>query len=217
MALDPHERYHDLAGPLQRLDARWKLLFALCFVTAVVLTPVGWWTSLGIGGLVIVFIIGLAGLPPGRLFQRWLGFLVLVGFVSLLAAPGHPARAEHGLPAILVALLAKNSLAFLMMLALAGTTPFPKLLTALRRLRVPGVLVSTLQFMYRYLFVLGEELQRMLTARRARSFGGRGGLGWNLLASSIAMLFLRSFERGERVYDAMTARGWDGTARGLEP
>lgn len=81
------------------------------------------------------------------------------------------------------------------MLVLAGTTPFPKLLTGLRRLGVPSVLVATLQFMDRYRFVLLDELDRMATARRARTFRRRGTLSWSLLGGLIGMLFLRTFER----------------------
>ncbi len=217
MPLDPHERFHGLAGPLQRLDPRLKLAFALGFVIAVVVTPPGWWMTLGAEGFLLAFLIGLSGLPPWQLFRRWLGFFFLVGFVSLLVAPNHPARHQLGLAGVVAALLAKNSLAFLTMLLLAGTTPFFKLLSAMRRFGVPRTLVTTLQFMYRYQFVLGEELERMLTARKARSFGRRGGVGWTSLTGSIAMLFLRTFERGERVHAAMISRGWDGTSRELEP
>ena len=67
-------------------------------------------------------------------------------------------------------ILIKNSLALLTMLVLAGTTPFHKLLAALRKLGVPPVLVATLQFMDRYRHVLMDELDRMTTARRARTF-----------------------------------------------
>lgn len=217
MPLDPHERYHVLTGPLQRLDPRIKLVGALCFVVAVVVTPVGSWATLGIEGLLLAFLIGLAGLPPRHLFRRWLTFFCLVGFVSLLVAPAHPAREHFSLPLVILTILAKNSLAFLGMLVLAGTTPFYKLLSAMRQLGVPQTMVTTLQFMYRYQFVLSEELERMLVARRARSFGRRARPGWTLLTSSIAMLFLRTFERGERVHAAMVARGWDGSPKGLDP
>ena len=106
-------------------------------------------------------------------------------------------------------ILIKNGLALMTMLVLAGTTPFPRLLTAMRRLGVPLVLVATLQFMERYRYVLLDELDRMATARRARTFRRRGTLSWSLLGGLIGMLFLRTFERAERVHDAMIARGWD--------
>jgi len=216
MSPDPHECFHDSLGLLNRLDARLKLVFAVCFVVCVVGTPAGWWKLLGLESFCLALLIGMAGLPPGRLFRRWLGFFFLVGFVSLLVAPRHPARIQLGLSGVVLLTLSKNSMAFLMMLLLAGTTPFPKLLCAMRQLGVPRTLVTTLQFMYRYQFVLIEELGRMLTARRARSFSPRGLPSWKQLTGSIAMLFLRTIERAERIHAAMISRGWDGTVRELD-
>ena len=217
MPFDPQERYHEKPSPLHRLDSRIKLAFAFCFVIGVVVTPISSWKCLALEGFILAFLIGLAGLPPWQLMLRWLAFFCLVGFVASLASPVHPARAEFGLTVVILSILVKNSLAFLMMLLLAGTTPFFKLVTAMRRMGAPRILISTLQFMYRYQFVLGNELERMLTARRARSFGRTGMLRWGLLTSLIAMLFLRTLERGERVHAAMVARGWDGTQHELDP
>ena len=56
----------------------------------------------------------------------------------------------------------------------------------------------------------------MVTARRARTFRRSGRLDWGLLTGLIGILFLRAFERGERVHSAMLARGWDGTVRTLD-
>jgi cobalt/nickel transport system permease protein len=70
--------------------------------------------------------------------------------------------------------------------------------------------------MERYLHVLFDELGRMTIARRARTFRPGGLVSWTLLTSLISMLLLRSFERSERVHDAMIARGWDGTLRTLD-
>ena len=102
------------------------------------------------------------------------------------------------------------------MLTLAATTPMRHLLGGLGRLGVPAVLVSTLHFMIRYLHVLADELSRMVLARRSRTFRRSGRLDWGLLTGLIGMLFVRSFERGERVHAAMLARGWDGTIRTLD-
>jgi cobalt/nickel transport system permease protein len=84
------------------------------------------------------------------------------------------------------------------------------------RLGVPRVLVATLQFMERYLHVLGDELARMSLARRARSFRRGSILSWRLLTGMLGMLLLRSFDRAERVHSAMIARGWDGTFHSLD-
>jgi cobalt/nickel transport system permease protein len=70
--------------------------------------------------------------------------------------------------------------------------------------------------MERYRFVLLDELDRMATARRARTFARGRELPWRTLGGLIGLLFLRTFERAERVHGAMVARGWQGTLRHLE-
>jgi cobalt/nickel transport system permease protein len=216
MRLLGFDRHGAGTGPLHSLDARKKLALALLFIAIVLATPFGAWTMLGIEGIALAFVVGVAGIPPRELGKRWLAFFVLVGFLTLMVAPANPARAQHGLSVVASTILIKNSLALLTMLVLAGTTPFPKLLAALRKLGVPAVLVATLQFMERYRYVLRDELERMSTARRARVFNHRDSLAWSLLTGLIGMLFLRTFERAERVHWAMLARGWDGVLRSLD-
>jgi cobalt/nickel transport system permease protein len=210
------ELYSAGTGPLHRLDARIKLVAALVFVCTVVATPMGAWQLLGTLGLVLFFLIGLSGIPPRELARRWLGLFLVVGFLVIMAAPVHPARERLGLPVVAMSILIKNGLALLTMLLLAGITPFPRLLVAMRKLGMPLILVSTLQFMDRYRHVLLDELDRMATARRARTFGRRRTLSWSVLTGLIGMLFLRTFERAERVHDAMIARGWQGALHSLD-
>ena len=216
MRLDGLERLSVGTGPLHRLDARIKLIGALVFVLIVIATPIGWWTALGSEGLFLAFVVGIAGIPPRELGRRWLAFFVLVGFLTLMVAPANPARAQHGLWVVVSTILIKNSLALFTMLVLAGTTPFHRLLAAMRKMGVPAVLVATLQFMERYRHVLVSELDRMATARRARTFHRRDSLAWSLLTGLIGLLFLRTFERAERVHGAMVARGWNGAIRSLD-
>ena len=101
---------------------------------------------------------------------------------------------------VALAIVAKNSLAFLAMMVLVHVTPFRILLAAMGRLGLPPLIVSTLQFMERQIHILGDELGRMVQARRSRSFRRSGRLDYVLLTGLIGMLFLRSFERGERVH-----------------
>jgi cobalt/nickel transport system permease protein len=216
MRLDALERHREGTGPLHRLDARVKLIAALALIIAVIAMPIAAWRWYGGAGLFLAFVVGLSGIPPRELARRWLGLFVLVAFLVVMIAPAHPERARLGLPAVAASILIKNGLALMTMIVLAGTTPFPRLLAGLRKLGVPPVLVATLQFMERYRHVLVEEVDRMATARRARTFGRRGVLSWSLLGGLIGLLFLRTFERAERVHDAMIARGWDGTIRSLE-
>lgn len=202
-------------GPLDRLDARPKLLAAILFVVGVVLAPIGWWWALGLAAAVLVATVAISGLGPGYLARRWLSFAPLVVFLALVIAPGHPMRPAQGLGPVIAAIVVKNSLAFGAIVVLSGVTPFPKLLDGMRRLGVPVILVATLHFMVRYVHVLGDELGRMVQARRARSFR-RSRLDFGILTGLIGVLFVRAMERGERVHSAMLARGWDGTIRTLD-
>lgn len=213
MWLDALERHAEGTGPLHRLDPVVKLLGTLAFVALVVATPLDRWRLLAVEGLILALVIGLSGVPPRALLGRWLGFLALIGFFAVMVALNRPVGER--LSAAL-SVLARNSLAFLAVLTLSGVTPLPGLLGALRRLGTPLVLVATLHFMYRYLHIFVEELGRMAKARRSRSFRRSGELDWGSLTSLIGVLFVRALERGERVHDAMTARGWDGRFRTLD-
>ena len=204
------------AGPVERVDPRVRLVLTVAYVVAVVLIPPGFWPGLVAAGLLLAFVVGWTGVEPGSLARRWLGFAPLVGFLALMVAPGHPARGELGVAGVAAAILAKNSLALGAMMVLTTVTPFAAILAALGRLGVPAILVTTLRFMERQAQILGDELARMVQARRARTFTRGGRLGFGVLTGLIAMLFLRSFERGERVHSAMLARGWDGTVRTLD-
>jgi len=94
-------------------------------------------------------------------------------------------------------------------LLLIATTSFPTVCHALRRLGLPAIFVSQLLFLYRYIFVLGEEAMRIVRARDMRSYGHKGA-GIRIFAQIIGVLLLRTMERSERIYFAMLARGFQG-------
>lgn len=122
---------------------------------------------------------------------------------------------DQGVREVLTIML-KSWLSVQCALLLAYTTPFPDLIDALRALRLPRIMVSIISFMYRYLAVLTDEASRMNRAKASRSavLAGRGGgsLRWRagVTGSMVGSLFLRSYERSERVYAAMLARGFQG-------
>lgn len=203
-------------GPLHRIAPSRKLLATFGFVVAAVLVPIGRWRLLLAGAVVLAFVVGISGVAPGRLIRRWLAVLPVVVVLAVMIAPGHPAREEQGAWGVGLAIVARNALAVLAVMLLAHVTPLSALIRGLGHLGAPRVLVATLQVMARYLFVLGDELDRMTLARRARSFGRGRWAAWRGAADLVAALFLRAFERGERVHSAMLARGWDGTTRSLD-
>ena len=85
------------------------------------------------------------------------------------------------------------------------------MLRGLTVLRVPAALTAIAMFMVRYLVVVSNELTRMRVAMTARGYDPRWLWQARPIAASAGALFIRSYERGERVHSAMLARGFTGT------
>jgi cobalt/nickel transport system permease protein len=96
----------------------------------------------------------------------------------------------------------------LAVILVSNTTPFSKILRALKAVRVPGLLITTIALMHRYLFVLGDEAERMRRARMSRTFSRGRRFQWRAMSTVVGQLFVRASERAERIYHAMCARGW---------
>jgi cobalt/nickel transport system permease protein len=111
--------------------------------------------------------------------------------------------------------LAKGTLGVLAAIILSATTAPRDLLTGLERLRLPRTLVAILSFMIRYVSVVSGDLQRMRVARESRGYAGGGAGHLKAVAAGAGSLFVRSYERGERIHLAMVARGYSGSMPAL--
>lgn len=231
--LDP---YRPLTSPIHALDPRVKLVLTLGFVltcsvarfgswpvyvflfaivlSAEILSRVGPMHVLKRSALALPF--ALAALPvvfttPGQHL-----FSIVAGNVSLNAS-------VEGLSRFLSILL-KSWLSLQAAILLAASTPFPQLLQAMRAVGTPQLLVGMFGLMWRYLFVLVDEALRLMRARSARSARPEGdasrpggSLAWRarVTGGMAGNLLVRAFERSERIYSAMLARGYDGETRSL--
>jgi cobalt/nickel transport system permease protein len=225
------DRYVQGKSPIHRLDPRLKLLATLCFVIATTSSSWRAWPALALlAGLVFGAIL-LSRVPLIEILKRSLIVVPFAGMVAvstLFAQPGQILWAWHPLGwqititdaglSSFVDLVTKSWLSVLISVLLVATTPFPKLLIGLRALGVPGVLTAIISFTYRYLYVLADEAMRMQTAREARSAGTGGTLWWRaqVLGGMIGTLFIRSYERSERIYAAMLSRGFTGRMRSVD-
>ncbi|MFC1912413.1 cobalt ECF transporter T component CbiQ [Chloroflexota bacterium] len=222
------DRYSDRDSFMHRLDPRTKFLAALAFILAIALTPPGRWQAFAVYFCLIAVLVLVSKVPVLYVLKR---SLVIMPFVLLIAVfvpffkEGEVAGSYNiwlwqvsvtynGLQ-VLGNILAKAWFSVLGLILLTSTTPIARLLDGLERLRLPGVLIMILSFMYRYIFILVDEVMRMKQARDSRNFGG--GRLWQVrtIGRMTGTLFLRSYERGERVYAAMLARGFDGHSRTL--
>lgn len=223
------DRYSELHSPIHHLDPRVKLVLAFAFILGVVTTPATLWPAFAMYLVLLWCLILLARLPPLFVLGRSLLIIPFVVFVAIFVpffgggevagsyslGPWQLAVSHHGLM-VLWNVVIKAWLSVQASILLSSTTKFSDLLRGMQGLHVPRVMIMILSFMYRYLFVLTDELLRMRQARDSRNFGGKRLWQWKTIGNMIGSLFLRSYERGERVYMSMLARGFDGQIRSLD-
>ena len=212
-----HPLYRDGGSVVHRLPAEVKIVTLLVFVLAVVATPPEAFWAFGIYALIVVSVWRLA-----RIRLRWVlpRMLIEVPFVVLAVllpfAEGgeriHLAGLSLSVTGLYAAwgIIVKGTLGVAASLTLAATTPAGALPLALSRLGVPALVTSVLVLMVRYIDVLSAEAGRMRMARLSRGDSPRTLHQAGAIAKGVGTLFLRSYERGERVYLAMLSRGYDG-------
>jgi cobalt/nickel transport system permease protein len=236
MHVNAFDRYHHGHSLLHRLDPRVKVLITVAFILSNALLPDGAWAAFGLAWGFVLFANLLSGLGAGFTLRRSFIVLpfVLAALTVLVSVPGNVlarfslgglglAVTDAGLVRFL-SILVRSWLSIQMAILLVGVTEFPDLIHALAHLRVPAILTTIIAFLYRYLFVLTNEVMRLMRARQARSAaaaGGRSGrdVWWRarVAGNMTGQLFLRSYERSDRIYNAMLARGYRGQLLTLNP
>lgn len=192
------DRYSRLDSPVHRLPAAGKLAFVLALLVATISTP----RAFAPVAAVLAAAAALSRIPPGFLLRRILLLEPLAVGIAFLAL------FQPGGMRIFALVVARATLCLVAMVLLSNTTPFSELLRVLRKARAPDLLITTLALMYRYLFVLVEETDRMRRARACRTFQSGPRQTWRSMGGIAGRLFVRSTERAERIYAAMCARGW---------
>jgi len=218
-----HRLYRHGHTPVHRLPAHVKLVSLLAFVLVVVATPREAFWAFGAYAALLAGVAVTARLPLPFIVKRMVVEVPFVVFALLLpflaAGPDVTVAglslSQEGLLAGWN-ILAKGTLGVVASILLAATTDARALLLALQRLRVPPVLVEITAFMVRYADVITGEMNRMKVARESRGFSGNVGRRLGVVATSAGALFIRSYERGERVHLAMLSRGYTGALPVLE-
>ena len=192
--------------PLHRLAPECKVAATILFVFAVVSTRREAVWAFGLHLVVVLVAIAVARLRPALVLRRMTIEVPFVGFALLLPFFGGD---DGGWAAWNI--LAKATLGVLAAVVLSATTPVADLLRGLERLRVPRALTAIAGFMVRYADVISGELQRMRVARLSRCYDPRWIWQAKAVAATAGALFVRSYERGERVYLAMQSRNYTGS------
>ena len=207
---------------IHRLDPRAKLLATVAFILVVVSFPKYDLTRLIPLFFFPILMIYLAELPIGFLFRKLLivsPFAIFIGILNPFL--DREVLVQWGPFGITGGWISFGSVILRFVLTvgaaliLIATTSFPGICNALDRLKVPRLFVIQLMFLYRFIFILTEEVLRMVRARSMRSFDKKRP-GLMEFVQVVGLLFLRTLERAERIYLAMRSRGFDGEIRSLK-
>ena len=236
MHFDAFDRYHEKESFVHHLDPRVKVVVTIVFIVSNALLPDGAWFAFILALLFLLAANVFSKLGIGYTLKRSIIALpfALIAITVLFSIPGKAlftfqlftwnlTITDMGFLRF-VSILIRSWLSVQMAILLVATTRFHDLIHAFEHLRVPAILTTIIAFLYRYLFVLTDEVLRLLRARESRSAasaGNRsgGGVLWRAkVAGNMAgQLFLRSYERSDRIYNAMLSRGYTGHLYTLNP
>jgi cobalt/nickel transport system permease protein len=212
-----HPLYRDGRSAVHRLAAEVKIVTLLIFVLAVVATPPQAFWAFGVYAVIVLSVWRLAEIPLRWVLPRMLIEVPFVVLAVLLPFSEGGERVQFAGFSLSVSglyaawgIVVKGTLGVAASLTLAATTPARQLPLALSRLGVPALVTSVLVLMVRYIDVLSAEAGRMRMARLSRGDSPSTLHQAGAVAKGVGTLFLRSYERGERVYLAMLSRGYNG-------
>ena len=227
--LDP---YRDRRSVIHALDPRVKLVFTLAFVLTMALLPVGAWPVYVLMLTLALSIAVMSELGVKYVLKRsLLAIPFVLAAVPLMFTVKGPALFTIPIGSLTLTLTSTGLERFLSILfkswvsvqvaiVFAAATPFPDMLLAMRAIKIPRLIVSLFGLMWRYMFVMVDEVIRLMRARAARSgtLAGQkagGSIAWRakVTGGMAGNLFVRSLDRGDRIYAAMAARGYDGEIR----
>jgi cobalt/nickel transport system permease protein len=230
------DRFHHAHSLIHHLDPRIKVLITIAFIVSNALLPDGAWIAFALAWLFVLIANAFSQLGISFTFRRSFVALpfALIAITVLFSIPGEPLFSfrllmmnftitEAGFLRF-VSIVIRSWLSVQMAILLVAVTEFPKIIHALTHLRVPAIITMIISFLYRYLFVLTDEVMRLLRARQARSGASAGkksggSMQWRArIAGHMAgQLFLRSYERSDRIYNAMLSRGYKGELMTIHP
>ncbi len=203
-------------SPLHRLDGRTKLICMLAGVIVAVSTPPTALMQMAAYGTMLAAGLAIGRVPLGYTLRRWLIIVPFICAAVFLPMLGPKDFSLLGLSLSRAGLIVfsgvaiKATLAMMALTILTGSTHLGDMLSGLRKLKAPLSLVATAAMTWRYTFILADEARRMHRAATLRGYGARWVWHAGTLGNMVGALFLRGYERSERVHAAMLCRGFDG-------
>ncbi len=215
------DKYAHLTSPIHRWDPRVKIAFlGICIFTIATLNKL---PLIAASLLFCISLVLISRLPLSFVTKRLMPvtiFLFPFFIIIPLTMPGEAAvkvlAFSFNLDGLTIAarVYLKALSIVMLIITIMGTAPFADSLKALERLKVPSMIVQMILFTYRYIFVFLLEMRRMNTAMSARNFVKKTDIHTvKTVGNFVGVLLVRSFEKAEKIYQAMLSRGYDGVLR----
>jgi cobalt/nickel transport system permease protein len=208
-------------SPLHRLDPRAKIVAAVVLIVGVVLAPPMRPLEFGLLVALLVAAAVIGRLPLLWVLRRSAMVLPVAGTIALFAplarsggsfsVAGIVGAWSGGGWVVAWAIVSKAWVSVVVTVLLSGTTPTPQLIRGLEALKVPDVFVTLFSFVYRYVDVFRAQVRSMRVALDSRAPSMSRPRRWRLYGNLAGNLFVRAYDRGSRIHDAMLSRGFDGT------
>ncbi len=213
------DAYASLNSPIHSFDPRAKII-----TFSVLIFSFAFLENINAAAIAVAFsllLLIVSRLPLGFVFSRIkvpLGFIVSILVIMAFTVGGKELFSIFGLRVsyegvhLGTLIVLRATAALFLALLMLGTSRFEAILKALYMLRVPGILVQMLMFTYRYIFVFIDEFGNMKNAMESKGFQIKGNSrhALSILGNAVGMLLVKSYERGDRVYSSMVARGYTG-------
>ena len=203
------DRYSNLISPIHRLDPRLKIGVVFIAIIVLVISPHHSPLLFLIYAVIISIFWYVSHLPFKHLIERLSITIPFVAIIGLGIAFGHKLNDAVWWHSF-VYLIVRATLTITLLTLLTSTTPFPMLLEGLHWFKLPKVLHSLLSFIYRFIYIIIDEFQRLNRGRKSREFGKHFLLSWKGRSWMLGTFLIKCIERSERVYQAMLSRGYRG-------
>lgn len=213
-----HALYLHGHSPIHRIAPQIKIATAFGVLLAIVSTPREAIWAFALYGVAVASVAAVAGITPAYAARRMvveIPFLILAAMLPLFGSG--PTTEVLGIDLSVAGLwdawniVAKATLGLAIAVVLSATTEVTEMLSGLDGLRVPAIVTAIAGFMIRYVDVIAGDWSRMRVAMASRGHDSRWFTQVGPYARTIGVMFVRTFERGERVYLAMASRGYTGT------
>jgi cobalt/nickel transport system permease protein len=211
------------AGQIENLDPITKIISFLAIIICIIVTPISRLKDFGLYFLLIMAIEIFSKLIFRQVVKRvfmLLPFVFIIAIVIPFVQEGDVCwsmkigclrlHVTHEGIWTFLNIVIKASLSLFLLVVASLTTVFSDFLKGLEMFRVPHLLIMLMSFMYRYIYVLLEEARRLMRARSLRYYGSRYVEQFRVVGYMIGVLFIRTYERAERIYNAMAVRGFTG-------